>query len=88
MGIDINTTKYTPETQDKIAIYHLRLSHGLDNWLAGRMSNEDFLNKLAGTWAGIPNMSGVSTHAGVLDNAAGTSTQVALAKLGTIQGTA
>jgi peptidoglycan hydrolase-like protein with peptidoglycan-binding domain len=87
MGIDINTTKFTPKVQDQIAIYHLRRSHGLDNWLAGRMSNEDFLNKIAGTWAGIPNTGGRSTHAGVLDNAAGTTTQIALAKLGTIQGT-
>lgn len=88
MGLDPATTKFTPEVQDQIAIYHLRRSHGLDRWLAGRMSNEDFLNRLAGTWAGIPNTSGRSTYAGVLDNAAGMSARNALAQLDQIQRTA
>jgi peptidoglycan hydrolase-like protein with peptidoglycan-binding domain len=85
MGLDPRTTKFDQETQDKIAIYHLRRDHGLDRWLAGRMSNEDFLNKLAGTWAGIPNTSGASTYAGVLDNKAGVGVQSALANLSQIQ---
>lgn len=85
MGLDPDTTKFDPETQDAIAIYHLRRSHGLDRWLAGRMDNEDFLNRLAGTWAGIPNTSGRSTYAGVLDNAAGISVASALRQLDQIQ---
>lgn len=85
MGLDPKTTKFDKETQDKIAIHHLRTSHGLDKWLAGRMSNEDFLNRLAGTWAGIPNTSGVSTYAGVLDNKAGMSKGNAIAALDKIQ---
>ena len=85
MGLDPDTTKFDPETQDKIAIYHLRRSHGLDRWLAGRMSNEDFLNRLAGTWAGIPNTSGRSTYAGVLDNRAGIAVNTALGRLDQIQ---
>jgi len=85
MGLDPKTTKFDKETQDKIAIHHLRTSHGLDKWLAGRMSNEDFLNRLAGTWAGIPNTGGVSTYAGVLDNKAGMSTGNAIAALDKIQ---
>jgi len=88
MGLDPDTTKFTPEVQDQIAIYHLRRSHGLDNWLAGRMSNERFLNRLAGTWAGIPNTRGASTYAGVLDNRAGISTNNALSRLTQIQRTA
>lgn len=88
MGLDTATTKFDPETQDKIAIYHLRRSHGLDNWLAGRMSDGDFLNRLAGTWAGIPQTNGRSAHAGVLDNAAGMSAGNALAQLDTIKGIA
>ena len=88
MGLDPDSTKFTPEVQDQIAIYHLRRSHGLDNWLAGRLSNERFLNRLAGTWAGIPNTSGRSTYAGVLDNAAGISANNALARLDQIQRTA
>lgn len=85
MGLDFDNTKFTPEIQDQIAIYHLRRSHGLDNWLAGRMSNERFLNRLAGTWAGIPNTSGRSTYAGVLDNRAGIATNTALGMLDQIQ---
>jgi len=84
MGLDTATTKFDPETQDKIAIYHLRRSHGLDKWLAGRMSDQDFLNKLAGTWAGIPKSTGGSAYAGVLDNKAGMSANNALAMLGKI----
>lgn len=85
MGLDPKTTKFDAETQDKIAIYHLRRDHGLDKWLAGGMSNEQFLNKLAGTWAGVPNTSGRSTYAGVLDNKAGMSTGNAIAALDKIQ---
>lgn len=85
MGLDPDTTKFTPEIQDQIAVYHLRRSHGLDRWLAGRMDNAEFLNKLAGTWAGIPNTGGGSTYAGVLDNRAGMSTNVALGRLNQIQ---
>lgn len=86
MGLNTATTKFTPEVQDQIVIHHLRADHGLDRWLAGRMSNEDFLNRLAGTWAGIPNTSGRSSYAGVLDNRAGMSTRNAIAALDDIQG--
>lgn len=85
MGLDTATTKFDPETQDKIAIYHLRRSHGLDNWLAGRMSDAAFLNRLAGTWAGIPKSTGGSAYAGVLDNKAGMSAGGALASLDRIK---
>lgn len=85
MGLDPRTTKFDQATQDKIAIYHLRKDHGLDSWLAGRMPNPDFLNRLAGTWAGIPNTTGASTYAGVLDNRAGMGVRTALASLNQIQ---
>mgnify|MGYP003666202194 FL=1 len=88
MGLDTATTKFTPEVQDQIAIYHLRKNHSLDSWLSGRMSNERFLNKLAGTWAGIPNTSGRSTYAGDGLNKAGISAQIALTTLDKIQGLA
>lgn len=87
MGLNTSTTKFDKKTQDEIAIYHLRRSHGLDKWLAGRMSDEDFLNRLAGTWAGIPKTSGVSAYAGVLDNKAGMSASGALASLDKIKNT-
>jgi muramidase (phage lysozyme) len=90
MGLDTRTTKFDPDTQDKIAIYHLRADHGLDSWLAGRMSNEEFLNRLARTWAGLPSIErgGRSYHHGTLDNRAGIGVQSALGSLGRIQGMA
>jgi peptidoglycan hydrolase-like protein with peptidoglycan-binding domain len=88
MGLDTATTKFDPETQDKIAIYHLRRNHGLDNWLEGRMSDGDFLNRLAGTWAGIPQTNGRSRYAGVLDNRAGMGANDALSQLDRIKGLA
>ena len=88
MGLDTATTKFTPEIQDQIAIHHLRANHGLDKWLSGSMSNERFLNRLAGTWAGIPQTNGRSRYAGVLDNKAGMGAQAALDGLDSIRGLA
>ena len=88
MGLDTSKEKFTPKLQDEIAIFHLRANHGLDKWLSGSMSNEQFLNRLAGTWAGIPKTNGRSAYAGVLDNKAGIGAQAALQGLDAIRGTA
>jgi peptidoglycan hydrolase-like protein with peptidoglycan-binding domain len=88
MGLDTSKEKFTPKLQDEIAIFHLRANHGLDRWLSGSMSNEQFLNRLAGTWAGIPKTNGRSAYAGVLDNKAGIGAQAALQGLDDIRGTA
>jgi len=88
MGLDTSKEKFTPKLQDEIAIFHLRANHGLDGWLSGSMSNEKFLNRLAGTWAGIPKTNGRSAYAGVLDNKAGIGAQAALQGLNDIRGTA
>ena len=88
MGLDTAKEKYTPELQDEIVIYHLRANHGLDRWLAGKMSNEAFLKRLARTWAGLPKPTGGSFYAGVLDNKAGMGAQAALSSLDDIRGTA
>ncbi len=88
MGLDTSKEKFTPKLQDEIAIFHLRANHGLDRWLSGSMSNEKFLNRLAGTWAGIPKTNGRSAYAGVLDNKAGMGAQAALQGLDDIRGTA
>ena len=88
MGLDTSKEKFTPKLQDEIAIFHLRANHGLDRWLSGSMSNEQFLNRLAGTWAGIPKTNGRSAYAGVLDNKAGIGAQAALQGLDAIRGTA
>lgn len=86
MGLDPKTEKFTPAMQDEIAIYHLRADHGLDRWLDGDMETGAFLNRLAGTWAGIPNTSGRSTYAGVGNNAAGITTANAMSALDSIRG--
>jgi peptidoglycan hydrolase-like protein with peptidoglycan-binding domain len=86
MRLDPATTVFDPETQDRVAIYHLRANHGLDRWLAGRMSHEDFLRRLAGTWAGIPDPStGESAFIGILDNRAGIRVATAIDRLDQIQ---
>ena len=89
MGLNTATTKFTPAVQDQIIIHHLQKDHGLRNWLEGRMSNEDFLNRIAGTWAGVPKTSGQSAYAGdAIGNAAGISAQTALNTLDGIRNTA
>ncbi len=52
-GFDANT-KFTPEVQDKITLHFLRTSHSYDAWKSGKLSDEDFLGKLAPTWRAIP----------------------------------
>jgi hypothetical protein len=84
MGIDPNKTLFDEKTQDAIAIHTLR-SIGLDNWLKGSMSDEQFLNKVAKIWAGIPTTSGVSAYDKDGLNKAGTTTQHALASLQSIR---
>lgn len=87
MGLDPDKTKFTPEIQDKIVIYHLRKNHGLDKWLAGNLSNEKFLRRLAGTWAGLPNpYTNRSVYYGDGLNKAGFSAKVGLDALQKIQG--
>jgi peptidoglycan hydrolase-like protein with peptidoglycan-binding domain len=84
MGIDPNKTLFDEKTQDAIATFTLR-SVGLDNWLKGTLSDEQFLNKVAKIWAGIPTTKGVSAHDGDGLNKAGTTTQHALATLSSIK---
>jgi hypothetical protein len=50
------------------------------------MSHEDFLRRLAGTWAGIPDPStGESAFIGILDNRAGIRVATAIDRLDQIQ---
>ena len=52
-GLDPQKDKFTPENQDKMGIIFLK-ERGLDRWLSGRMSDQDFLEGLAQVWAGLP----------------------------------
>ena len=87
MGLNPKKTRFTPEIQDKIVIYHLRLNHGLDRWLRGKTSDEAFLKRLSKTWAGLPkDMSGRSYYAGdKIGNKAGIDYSTAMASLQTIR---
>jgi len=79
MGININKTKFTPKIQDEIVIYHLRRDHGLDRWLSGRTTDEDFLRRLSKTWAGLPDpKTGKSYYAGDGLNKSGVGAQASL----------
>lgn len=55
-GLDPNTELFSPENQDKMGIVFLR-EKGLDKWLAGQMSDEQFLEGLSRVWAGVPSPS-------------------------------
>lgn len=86
MGIDKANTKFDEQTQDEICIYDMRYRCDLDKWIAGRISTEQFLNKLSRVWAAIPNTgTGLSTYQGVANNQAGISVGDAVARLDQIQ---
>jgi hypothetical protein len=57
------------ETQDKMLIA-LAKRRGYDDFKAGKISKEKFVNELAKEWAGLPNMTGKSHHHGVGSNRA------------------
>jgi hypothetical protein len=52
-GFDENT-KFTPEVQDAITLNELRSSHGMNEFLSGKITEEQFLQKLSPTWRGLP----------------------------------
>ena len=77
LGIDLGSTKFDEKTQDALAIQTLR-TIGLESWLAGKLDNGAFLNKVARVWASVPTTSGGSYYSGVGSNTAGIKTDVAL----------
>lgn len=48
---------FNPVNQDKLATVLMEYD-GLNEWLEGSISDTTFLNRLAGTWAGLPQVSG------------------------------
>ena len=47
--------KFTPDVQDKITIDFLNNSqHRMQDWIDGKITNEDFAARLAPTWRGLP----------------------------------
>jgi hypothetical protein len=52
-GFDANT-KFTPEVQDAITLNELRKGHSMNEFLSGKITEEQFLQKLSPTWRGLP----------------------------------
>lgn len=57
LGLNPETTKFTPEIQDRLA-EHLLKVRGIDDFISGKISKEQFANNLALEWAGLPAVSG------------------------------
>jgi muramidase (phage lysozyme) len=55
--------KFTPAVQDRIAMALLK-RRGYDDWQSGKLSTEEFANRLANEWASLPTSSGKSAYHG------------------------
>jgi peptidoglycan hydrolase-like protein with peptidoglycan-binding domain len=87
MGLDINNVKFDEDTQDQLAIYTLRQSCGLDQWLrsdGGERANTRFINGVAQIWSAIPQSNNRSAHRGIGSNRRGLDFSQALAMVGDI----
>jgi hypothetical protein len=56
--------KFTPEVQDKLALWLLKNRTSFDEWVTGSGDSAKFQNELASQWASVPNTSGKSAYAG------------------------
>ena len=63
LGIDTSTTKFDQATQDRMSEYYLNVA-GYQDWKAGKITDEEFNNRLAGQFASVKTTSG----GGVYDN--------------------
>jgi muramidase (phage lysozyme) len=68
MGLTGNEP-FSPALQDQMAV-HLLKRRGLDEFKSGKISATQFQNNLSLEWAGLPNVSGVSSYQGVGSNKA------------------
>ncbi len=59
--------KFSPEMQDRLALYKLTNDCKLNEYFEGKVSKEVVLDKIAGIWAAIPNTSGKGTYDGKLN---------------------
>lgn len=71
-GLDPNTTKFSPEVQDVMALARLKHMRGYDDYVDGKITKEKFALKLAQQWAAFPKKNGESYYKGVGSNKAGT----------------
>ena len=66
LGLD-SDAQFTPSLQDKMARRLLR-DAGLETFQNGALSLSDFADRLAGVWAGLPLVSGLSAYDGIAGN--------------------
>lgn len=65
-GLDPYRDKFSPENQDKIAVYILENIRYGRQWLSGNLRGGDaaFAQGIADEWAGVPNLSGKYSYSG------------------------
>jgi len=85
MGVDRNTQKFNQAFQDELCTYDMRYRCKLDDWLAGRIESDEFVNELAQVWAAIPNSSNRSQYRGIAGNQKALDFSNAVAQLDRIQ---
>lgn len=85
MGVNKNTQKFDEDFQDELCIYDMRNRCKLDDWLAGRIESDEFVNELAQVWAAIPNSSNRSQYRGIAGNRRGLDFDDAVGQLDRIQ---
>jgi len=86
IGLDPDSTYFDEDTQDQIALFHLKKYHQLDKFLDGQITSEKFLKRLSKTWAGLPDPStNMSYYQGVGNNKSNVDAEDVIAKLDQIQ---
>ena len=85
MGANLETDKFTPEFQDKLATFTMRYQCRLDGWLKGQVKDEEFLDLLSHVWAGIPTSKTGQSYYNDGFNKAGVSANYALNTLQNIR---
>jgi muramidase (phage lysozyme) len=63
---------FTEDVQNRIGMALLK-RRGYDDWKSGKLSTDQFANRLAQEWASLPTASGKSAYEGVMGNKARTS---------------
>lgn len=65
-GLNPYKDKFSPENQDRIAIYIIENIRNGNRWLSGNLPGGDasFAQGIANEWAGVPNLYGQYTHSG------------------------
>jgi conjugal transfer mating pair stabilization protein TraG len=84
MGLSGNE-HFTPALQDRMAVRLARVA-GMDDWTAGRISDEPFAQNLSQIWAGLPrDSSNESYYDGIQGNRATVEWNTVIASLRAIR---